>query len=574
MYKEVANRSVADRGNIMAISDIDKSPVDHERYYSLFSFDVSIIEYVKLNKSVSGYNGNLHAECMWFDIDNENLSMAKASVKSLIQALNAEYEVHTDDMFIYFSGKKGFHLALLSKLFGGIESGPELHKRMKDFALSFNIPDIDTKIYDPVRLFRANNSINAKSGLYKIQISYDEIDTAETLATAPRTIKKKYDFLVNPKLQNVLKENLAFFKGTEVGNRNNKLFRLACLLFSKGLDKSATTELINAMNKNGLPQREVDTLIESANKYRQSDAVILKPFYDWVPQWEQALHEKRDLTTIFPTIDKDIKSFRGKLAAFVGYGGTKKSLCALNILLLNAQHHRRGIYSTMEMPTRELISRIVDYSIDANNDNASEAVKAMEKEKVLQLLRDVVAPMYGDRLLITENGRLEYGQYDNMVERTIRELGSLDILVVDGLSMMGGSPKEVERNSENSRNLKQLANKYNIFVIMIAHVSRGMTKHSRDVNSLIRGSEKILDDVDFTWNFSLLIDKENSVVDQIEYRNDLGYIKCWNKRGTGQTTNIIYQFDSKKLTMSETSLVPFQYEVDMKTLKTSLDVKF
>ena len=161
-----------------------------------------------------------------------------------------------------------------------------------------------------------------------------------------------------------------------------------------------------------------------------------------------------------------------------------------------------------------------------------------------------------------------------MVERTIRELGSLDILVVDGLSMMGGSPKEVERNSENSRNLKQLANKYNIFVIMIAHVARGLTKHSRDVNNLIRGSEKILDDVDFTLNFSLLIDKANSLTDQIEYRNDLGYIKCWNKRGTGQTTNIIYEFDPKKLTMKGTNLPPFKFEVDAKKLKVSNETIF
>ena len=146
------------------------------------------------------------------------------------------------------------------------------------------------------------------------------------------------------------------------------------------MSKPAVTELINAMNKNGLPQREVDTLIASANTYRQQDAVVVKPFYDWVPDWEQSLREKRDLTTIFPSIDKDIKSFRGKLAAFVGYGGTKKSLCALNILLLNAYHKRRGIYSTMETPTRELISRIVDYSIDAET-NASELIKDMDKEK-------------------------------------------------------------------------------------------------------------------------------------------------------------------------------------------------
>ena len=567
MYKELVKHHISKRGNILAISDIDKEPVSYERYCSLFSFDMSFPEYVKINGSVSGYKGNMHADAVWFDIDNTDLTMAKASVKALIKALNTDYEVHTDAMFIYFSGNKGFHLALLPKLFGGIEPGTDLHIRMKEFALSFNISDIDTKIYDPVRLFRMNNSVNAKSGLYKIQIEYDEIDIAETLATAPRIIKKKYDFLVNPKLQNVLKQNLNFFKEPEVGNRNNKLFRLACLLFSKGLDKSAVTELINAMNKNGLPQREVDTLIDSANKYRQKESVVLKPFYEWVPEWEQGLHEKHDLTTIFPAIDKDIKSFRGKLAAFVGYGGTKKSLCALNILLLNAYHKRRGIYSTMEMPARELMSRIVDYSIDAET-NASELIKDLDKEKVLEILRNTITPMYGDRLLITENGRLEYDQYEMMVERTIRELGSLDILVVDGLSMMGGSPKEVERNSENSRNLKQLANKYNIFVIMICHVARGMTKHTRDVNSYIRGSEKILDDVDFTWDFSLLINRDTSLVDQIEYRNDLGYIKCWNKRGTGATTNLIYSFDSKKLKMEETNLPPFSYEVDVKTLKT------
>ena len=323
MFKELCERDIRNRGTVLAISDINKEPAAFERYCSLFSFDRSFPEYVKLNGSVSGYKGNMHADAMWFDIDNTDLTMAKASTKALIQALNTEYEVHTDAIFIYFSGNKGFQIALLPKLFGQIEPGPDLHLRMKTFALSFNISDIDTKIYDSVRLFRMNNSVNAKSGLYKIQISYDEIDTAETLATAPRIIKKKYNFLTNPKLQNCLKENLAFFKEPEVGTRNNKLFRLACLLFSKGLDKSAVTELINAMNKNGLPQREVDTLIDSASKYRQKESVVVKPFYEWAEEWEQGLHEERDLTTIFPSIDRDIKSFRGKLAAFVGYGGTK-----------------------------------------------------------------------------------------------------------------------------------------------------------------------------------------------------------------------------------------------------------
>ena len=125
--------------------------------------------------------------------------------------------------------------------------------------------------------------------------------------------------------------------------------------------------------------------------------------------------------------------------------------------------------------------------------------------------------------------------YKDLIERALEDNHEINTLIVDGLSMMGGMGSEVELYSENTAHLKEIANEYNIFVGLIAHLSKGADIDTRDIRPFIRGSQKILDNCDFAFMFSLIKD----VVNDGEIEKDKGYIRLINKRGTGNVINQI-----------------------------------
>ena len=81
-----------------------------------------------------------------------------------------------NDIQLYFSGSKGFHIVIDPRVLG-IVPIKDLNAIYKALALYlyhvYNIPVIDLRIYDKRRLFRIPNTINSKTGLYKVPISFD-----------------------------------------------------------------------------------------------------------------------------------------------------------------------------------------------------------------------------------------------------------------------------------------------------------------------------------------------------------------------------------------------------------------
>lgn len=138
-------------------------------------------------------------------------------------------------------------------------------------------------------------------------------------------------------------------------------------------------------------------------------------------------------------------------------------------------------------------------------------------------------------------------EYSTLIDRVKSEIGVVDILIVDGLSMMGGNGTETELVNTHTKELKALAVKYNILVIAIVHVTKEADQTTRDYTKYLRGSGKIYDNLDVIINMSLFRDTYND-----EFIKDRGFAKLINKRGTGNHVNIVYAFDGKRLTITET----------------------
>lgn len=91
------------------------------------------------------------------------------------------FNIPLESIEIYFSGSKGLHIIVPREIMR-IQPNQNLHRVFRSIAEEIKeltvYKSIDMQIYDCRRLFRLPNSINSKSGLYKIPLSYLELKWA------------------------------------------------------------------------------------------------------------------------------------------------------------------------------------------------------------------------------------------------------------------------------------------------------------------------------------------------------------------------------------------------------------
>ena len=126
---------------------------------------------------------------LYFDIDNgDNLDAAYEDLLALIAILKSQ-GIERESFNVWFSGFKGFHLTIPFNAMG-IEPAKDLPQVYKKIALELNqlLPNknIDFTVYESKRLWRFPNTINSKSGLYKIQVAND-IQTLEKIKELAKT---------------------------------------------------------------------------------------------------------------------------------------------------------------------------------------------------------------------------------------------------------------------------------------------------------------------------------------------------------------------------------------------------
>jgi hypothetical protein len=211
-------------------------PIDCFATYARFPNEMT--EHFKSNKnSVSDYSGSLYSDVIPIDIDDKvGLENSLTAARKVLFKLE-EHGMNTKTTKIYFSGSKGFHYEIPAKLFG-LEPSPNLNEVLKNLVCRL-MPDIqvDPNIYDKVRLWRLPNTINSKTGLYKIQLSAYElstlsIDEIKKMAEKPRRDGNLWDDEVEliPSLNKIYKEIEANiqFPSTNVRKQNIEEINSKC----------------------------------------------------------------------------------------------------------------------------------------------------------------------------------------------------------------------------------------------------------------------------------------------------------------------------------------------------------
>lgn len=192
-YTDLAVGGVFNRNNVVNYFDVYTDAIlgnaKTESYSGAYQFKEEYKRYVEENGSVKGFKGDHFAYLFPIDIDGDSpdISGAIGETRRLCTFIE-EWGIPIKDYYIFFSGAKGFHVMLPYKLFG-YKPGPMLSKELK--AIAINISDssgvpiynkvssgsvgIDLSIYESNRLFRLPNTVNSKTGLYKVQIERDEL---------------------------------------------------------------------------------------------------------------------------------------------------------------------------------------------------------------------------------------------------------------------------------------------------------------------------------------------------------------------------------------------------------------
>ena len=278
-----------------------------------------------------------------------------------------------------------------------------------------------------------------------------------------------------------------------------------------------------------------------------------------------------------PKIDESLDGdLRCKVIAILGLAGSKKSLMAAQCCNINASvHQARGVASNMEMDNTNFLGRLIDYalepyqSMDATvKESASKYHKRTltreNQEAQNEFLKEKLNKFYGDNLVVNGTGGMTIDDYRQLLDACIEQYGSVDILMVDGMSATGGDGSETERYSRVSLGLKDLAKEYKILITVICHLSKtaggqAITEYTRDSRQWVRGSQKIIDNLDICICMSQVEDLETG-----DPRRDKGYVFMHNKRGDGSIVRVIYDFFPLNLQLSESTDDPSMYDTEEK----------
>jgi hypothetical protein len=150
---------------------------EREAYLSHFIFGVEMQTHFATNRqSVAGFAGPCWCRWLVLDIDRTDLVDALTDARRLVTALYQCYPETVGDVPVWFSGSKGFHVAV--ELTHNPPPAVGFHRTARTFAESLAARaevKIDTSVYDIAHIIRLPNTKHPKTGLFKRRVAAEAL---------------------------------------------------------------------------------------------------------------------------------------------------------------------------------------------------------------------------------------------------------------------------------------------------------------------------------------------------------------------------------------------------------------
>lgn len=227
--------------------------------------------------------GNLYLD---FD-DADNFEYAREDIIRTLSFFKIVYKIPNDQLKIYFSGHKGFHLIVPKEILG-VEPNKNLNGIFKTIAEQVKTfsshKTVDLQIYDNKRLFRVPNSMHSKTNLYKIILTPQELrtlteDQIKDLAKQPRFMTLPIKSVVNPVANNQYLQAVKLYeKQSQEKNIKSKNFR-----YKKKLN--IVPKCIENILENGAEEGCRNITIACLTSFYKESGKTLDEIIDLLTEW-------------------------------------------------------------------------------------------------------------------------------------------------------------------------------------------------------------------------------------------------------------------------------------------------
>lgn len=252
---------------------------------------------------------------LFFDLDTDlstrkQYHELKRQVRKLYNCF-AEWKIKPSEIELYFSGFKGFHFIVPAEVLkiGYSEDLNSVNKFLAEtLKNTYGVSLLDTGIYDKRRLLRVPGSINYKSKLYKIPLSFDEFDkiSLKQLKELAKTQPKKREtvkYSVNQNATEAFRNYVRKFRSKQKRDTKKKECAPKTLSSEQNL-----LPCIEYALRNDCPVGKRDKtafLIASFFLQRKTDIATIK---EALSQWNKKLTEPLHHMKLYHIVNDAVKN--------------------------------------------------------------------------------------------------------------------------------------------------------------------------------------------------------------------------------------------------------------------------
>lgn len=194
-------KSVSDKGILIEENEvIDNIDNEHDWYVSTFKYSQEQFNQFQKTKSVAGVK-DVSSDKLNFDFDSKDIDSARQEALIVLNRLEG-FSISKNDVEIYFSGGKGFHLSIRLDRY----ITPEESSHIALNTIGKGLETLDRSIYNASRILRVPATKHQLTNLYKIpltpiQLKSLSVSDIKQLATNLDNIKDEFSWeVVSPKL--------------------------------------------------------------------------------------------------------------------------------------------------------------------------------------------------------------------------------------------------------------------------------------------------------------------------------------------------------------------------------------